>query len=222
MVDFTKARVTMVDCQVRTVDVTDYDVLDAFSAVPREEFVPDALKPLAYIDEDLLVSAPGAPARYVMEPGPLARLVQLAEIQPAEKVLDLGPAGGYSSAILARLAARVVAVEPDPALADATRANLARLGVPNVTVVSGPLVEGYAAEAPYDVIIVEGAIEFVPEALESQLAEGGRIVAVVGVNGLAAKATIFTRTGGTTSGRPVFNTHVKLLPEFQRPKAFVF
>ncbi|SHG03540.1 protein-L-isoaspartate(D-aspartate) O-methyltransferase [Kaistia soli DSM 19436] len=222
MVDFTKARVTMVDCQVRTVDVTDYDVLDAFSAVPREEFLPDALKPLAYLDDDLLVSAPGEPARYVMEAGPLARLVQLAEIKPTDIVLDLGPAGGYSSAILARIAARVVAVEPNPALAEATRANLARLGIANVSVVSGALVEGHAAEAPYDVIIIEGAIEFVPEALEKQLAENGRIVAVVGVNGLAAKATIFTRTGGTISGRPVFNTHVKLLPEFQRPKAFVF
>ncbi len=222
MVDFAKARTTMVDCQVRTVDVTDYDVLDAFSAVPREAFVPDALKPLAYIDEDLLVSAAGAPARYMMEPGPLARLVQLADILPGEAVLDLGPATGYSSAILARLAARVTAVEPDAALAEAARATLTSLGVDNVTVVTGPLAAGHAASAPYDVIIIEGAVEFIPEALDKQLAEGGRIVAVVGANGLAAKATVFTRTGGVVSGRPVFNTHVRMLPEFVRPRAFVF
>ncbi len=222
MVDFAKARATMVDCQVRTVDVTDYDVLDAFGAVPREAFVPEALQPLAYIDEDLLVSAPGAPARYIMEPGPLARLVQLADILPGESVLDLGPASGYSSAILARLAARVVAVEPDAALAESARATLAGLGIANVTVVTGPLAAGHAAAAPYDVIVLEGAVEFIPEALEKQLAEGGRIVAVVGANGLAAKATVFTRSGGIVSGRPVFNTHVRLLPEFVRPKAFVF
>ncbi len=222
MVDFAKARATMVDCQVRTVDVTDYDVLDAFSAVPREAFVPEALQPLAYIDEDLLVSAPDAPARYIMEPGPLARLIQLAEILPGETVLDLGPASGYSSAILARLAASVVAVEPDAALAETARATLAGLGIGNVTVVSGPLAAGHAAAAPYDVIVIEGAVEFIPEALEKQLAEGGRIVAVVGANGLAAKATLFTRSGGIVSGRPVFNTHVRLLPEFVRPKAFVF
>ncbi len=222
MVDFATARTTMVDCQVRTVDVTDYDVLDAFAAVPREAFVPEALKPLAYIDEDLLVSAPGAPARYMMEPGPLARLVQLADILPGETVLDLGPATGYSSAILARLAARVTAVEPDAALAETARTTLAGLGVGNVTVVTGPLAAGHAAGAPYDVIIVEGAVEFIPEALEKQLAEGGRIVAVVGANGLAAKATVFTRSGGVVSGRPVFNTHVRMLPEFVRPRAFVF
>lgn len=222
MVDFTKARATMVDCQIRTVDVTDYDVLDAFLAVPREAFVPAALQPLAYIDEDLLVSAAGAPPRFVMEPGPLARLVQLAEILPTDKVLDLGTASGYSAAILSRLAASVVAVEPDAALAETAHANLAGLGIGNVTVVAAPLAAGHAAAAPYDVIIVEGAIELLPDAIAAQLAEGGRIVAVVGANGLAAKATIYTRSGGSVSGRPVFNTHVRPLPEFARPKSFVF
>lgn len=222
MVDFAKARATMVDCQIRTVDVTDYDVLDAFMAVPREEFVPDALKPLAYIDEDLLVSAAGAPPRYVMEPGPLARLLQLADILPTDRVLDLGTASGYSAAIIARLAARVVAVEPDAGLAEAARASLARLGIDNVDIVSMPLRDGHAAAAPYDVIVVEGAIEELPPALADQLAEGGRIVAVVGSNGLAAKATVYTRSGDTLSGRPVFNTHVRPLSEFARPRSFVF
>ena len=222
MVDFAEARATMVDCQVRTVDVTDYDVLDAFLTVPREQFVPESLRPLAYIDEDLKVSAPDAAPRYVMEPGPLARLVQLADIGAGEKVLDLGATTGYATAILARLAASVTAVEPDPALAATAAANLAALGIANATVVTGPLVAGHAAGAPYDVILIEGAIEELPEALGQQLAEGGRLVAVVGTNGLAAKATIFTRSGGTVTGRPVFNTHVRPLPEFARPKAFVF
>lgn len=222
MVDYAKARATMVDCQVRTVDVTEYPVLDAFSAVPREEFVPDALKPLAYIDEDLLVSAPGAAPRYLMEPGPLARLVQLAQIMPTDRVLDLGPASGYSTAILATLAAHVTGVEPDAALAETASATLARLGHDNVTIIAGPLAAGHAAGAPYDVILFEGAIELLPDVIADQLADGGRIVAVVGSNGLAGKATIFTRSGRTVSGRPAFNTHVRPLPEFVRPKAFVF
>ena len=222
MVDFAKARTTMVDCQIRTVDVTEYDVLDAFSAVPRETFAPDHLKPLAYIDEDLLVSAPGSAPRYVMEPGPLAKLVQLAAIQSTDRVLDVGTATGYSAAILSHLAASVIALEADEALAATARDNLEALGMANVEVVVGPLPEGHSARAPYDVILLEGAVEVIPEALVDQLGEGGRIVAVVGANGLAAKAMIYTRSGGSVSGRPAFNTSVRPLPGFAKPKAFVF
>jgi protein-L-isoaspartate(D-aspartate) O-methyltransferase len=222
MVDFAKARTTMVDCQIRTVDVTEYDVLDAFAAVPRENFVPDHLKPLAYIDEDTLVSAAGATPRYVMEPGPLAKLVQLAGIQPTDRVLDVGSTTGYSAAILGRLAASVVGLESDEALAAAARDNLAALGVSNVEIVVGALTEGHAAKAPYDVILLEGAVDLIPPALFDQIGEGGRIIAVVGANGLAAKAMIYTRSGGSVSGRPVFNTSVRPLPGFQKPKAFVF
>ncbi|BCP53444.1 protein-L-isoaspartate O-methyltransferase [Kaistia sp. 32K] len=222
MVDFAKARTTMVDCQIRTVDVTEYDVLDAFSAVPRENFVPDHLKPLAYIDEDILVSAQGSAPRYVMEPGPLAKLVQLAGIQATDRVLDIGTATGYSAAILSRVAASVVALESDEALAAAAVANLAGVGATNVEVVLGPLTQGHAAKAPYDVILIEGAVEEIPQAILDQIGEGGRIVAVVGTHGLAAKATVYTRSGGSISGRPAFNTHVRPLPGFAKPKAFVF
>lgn len=222
MLDFAAARATMVDCQVRTVDVTDYDVLDAFLTVPRELFVPESLRPFAYIDEDIKVSAPDAAPRYVMEPGPLARLVQLAEIGAGDRVLDVGATTGYTAAILARLAASVTALEQDAALAKVATDNLAALGIENVAVVTGPLVAGYPAGAPYDVILIEGAIEELPEALGNQLAEGGRLVAVVGSNGLAAKATLFTRSGGSVTGRPAFNTHIRPLPEFARPKTFVF
>jgi len=221
MVDFAKARTTMVDCQIRTVDVTEYDVLDAFAAVPRETFAPDHLKPLAYIDEDILVSAPGSAPRYVMEPGPLAKLVQLAEVQSTDKVLDVGTTTGYSAAILSRLAGSVVALESDDGLAATARANLTALDISNVEVVVGPLTEGFAAKAPYDVILLEGAVEVIPPALIDQIGEGGRIIAVVGA-GLAAKAMIYTRSGGSVSGRPVFNTSVRTLPGFAKPKAFSF
>jgi protein-L-isoaspartate(D-aspartate) O-methyltransferase len=222
MVDFAKARTTMVDCQIRTIDVTEYDVLDAFSSVPREQFVPDHLKPLAYIDEDILVSAQGAAPRYVMEAGPLARLIQLAEIAATDRVLDIGSATGYSAALLSRLAASVVALESDEALANAAKANLAALGIDNVEVVVGPLTAGCPDKAPFDVILIEGAVEVIPEALLEQIGEGGRIIAVVGAHGLSARATVYTRSGGSVSGRPVFNTHVRPLPEFAQPKAFVF
>ncbi|MCX5493835.1 protein-L-isoaspartate O-methyltransferase [Kaistia dalseonensis] len=222
MVDFAKARTTMVDCQIRTVDVTDFDILDAFLAVPREVFVPDQLKPFSYIDEDILVSAPGTPGRYVMEAGPLAKLIQLAGVAATDKVLDIGATTGYAAALLSSLAASVVALESDPALADQARANLASLGKTNVTVVTGSLLAGYSAAAPYDVILIEGAVEEIPDALTAQLSEGGRIVTVVGANGLAAKATIYTRSSGSLSGRPAFNTYVRPLPGFEKPKVFVF
>lgn len=222
MVDFATARMTMLDCQIRTVDVTDYDVLGAFAAVPRELFVPEALKPLAYIDEDLLVSAPGAAPRYLMEAGPLARLLQLAEIQPQDRVLDVGSGTGYSAAILSQLAGSVTALEEDAQLAAKARELLPATGAGNVEVVVGPLSQGWSAGAPYDVIVVEGAIEVLPEQLVSQLAEGGRIVAVVGSRGLAAKAMLYTRSGGSVSGRPAFNTHVRPLPQFAAPAGFVF
>lgn len=222
MVDFAKARATMVDCQIRTVDVTDYDVLSAFQTVPREVFVPEAQKALAYIDGDVLVSAPGAPPRYVMEPGSLARLVQLADIAATDRVLDIGTSTGYSAAIIASLAASVVALESDETLAAQARSNLAALGILNAEVVVGPLESGYAAKAPYDVILIEGSIEELPALLCAQLSEAGRIVAVAGANGLAAKAMIYTRSGKDVSGRAVFNTHVQPLPGFAKPKAFVF
>jgi protein-L-isoaspartate(D-aspartate) O-methyltransferase len=222
MVDYAKARTTMVDCQIRTIDVTEYDVLDAFGAVPRETFVPDHLKPLAYIDEDILVSADGATPRYVMEAGPLAKLIQLADIAATDRVLDVGTGTGYSAALLARLADSVVALESDEALAAAAKANLAALSVANVEVVVGPLAGGCPDKAPFDVILIEGAVEMIPEPLFDQIGEGGRIIAVVGAHGLSAKATVYTRSGGSVSGRPAFNTHVRPLPGFSKPKAFVF
>lgn len=218
MVDFAKARTTMVDCQIRTVDVTDIDVLSAFLTVPRETFIPEALQAFSYIDEDIALGG----QRFVMEPGPLAKLIQLAEIMPTDKVLDVGAATGYAAALMSSLASSIVALESDTALAEQAKANLAAFGASNVSVVTGALEAGHAAAAPYDVILIEGAIEEIPDAIADQLAEGGRIVTVLGTNGLAAKGTIYTRSGGSVSGRPAFNTHVRPIPGFQRPKVFVF
>ena len=223
MDDFTSARTKMVDNQLRTQSVTDYEVLSAMGAVPREQFLPPAGRALAYIDSDLVVTAagPDGPARYMMEPAPLARLVQLAEVDKADVVLVVGCGSGYSAAVLARLANSVVALEQDADLAARASETLTELGVDNVAVVTGSLEAGYPSEAPYDVIFVDGAVEVVPAALTEQLKDGGRLVAVVGY-GRSAAATIFRRSGGDVGSRVAFDADVQPLPGFRRPKAFVF
>lgn len=223
MEDFDAAREKMVDCQLRTEAVTEYAVLAAMGEIPRERFVPPRMRPLAYIDEDLKVkdSEGGTPARFLMEPAPFARLIQAAEIRPSHIVLDIGCATGYSTAVIARLADSVVAVEADPELAALASENLVELGVANAAVVTAELTEGYPSEGPYDVIFLGGSVEYVPDVLLAQLKDGGCLVGVVG-HGLSAQATLFTRTAGDIGGRAIFNAHLQPLPGFEKPRAFVF
>jgi len=221
--DFRDARQKMVDNQIRTTDVTSHPVLKAFLSVPREAFVPTRLKQLAYIDADLEIRSAdaAAPARYLMEASPLAKLLQLAAINKKELVLEIGAGSGYVSALLSILAGSVVAVESDPNLAQSASDVLSANGYDNVAVVTGPLEAGYPAEAPYDVIFLSGAVEEVPQALLSQLRDGGRLVTVVG-SGPAARAEVMVRDGATVSGRPSFNASVKMLPGFEKKAEFVF
>jgi protein-L-isoaspartate(D-aspartate) O-methyltransferase len=217
MIDFEAARIKMVDNQVRTTDVTSHSVLRALLSVPREAFVPEKLKNVAYIDNDIEV----APGRFVMEASPLAKLLQLAAITKEDVVLEIGSASGYSTALLSRVASAVVGVESDSALAAQASQTLAGLGYDNAAVVAGPMEKGWAEEAPYDLIFINGAVEEVPEALFAQLREGGRLVAVVGY-GNASTARVFTKEHGTVSVGTFFNTSVKPLPGFAKAKEFVF
>ena len=220
--DFSELRVKMVDGQVRTTDVTSLPLLDAMLAVPREAFVPDSRKALSYIDENILISdRSGQGARYLMKPSPFAKLVQLAEIGPNDKILDVGAGTGYSAAVLSRLAKSVVALESDASLADRATTTLSSLGYDNVSVVRGELMAGHKAGAPYDVIIVEGSVGELPEALPAQLAEGGRLVVVEG-RGNAGVARIYLKSNGVATGRRVFNAAVKPLPGFETAPAFEF
>jgi len=215
--DYAALRLKMLDGQIRTTDVTSHPVLNAFLAVRREDFVSDRRKAVAYIDNDVEV----APGRYLMAPSPLAKMLQLAEIRPTDHVLDLGAGTGYTAALLGHLAASVVALESDADLAAAAKANVAAAGLSNVTVVTGDLAAGHAAKGPYDLIVVGGAVEALPDALFAQLKQGGKLVAVVG-RGLSSGARIYVREGGTQSERFAFNASVRLLPGFEKAPEFQF
>jgi len=183
-------------------------------AVPRERFVPKASADLAYLDADLPVGA----GRGLMKPMVLAKLLQAAEI--GGTVLVVGCATGYSAAVIQHLAA-VVALEQDPGLAQLAKDNLQALGANNTTVVTGPLVGGWPAAAPYEVILLDGAVEDVPQALLRQLKEGGRLLGVVGRPPLS-KAMLFRSTGSESSSRPIFDATAPALPGFAKPPVFVF
>lgn len=217
MIDFEAARVKMVESQIRTTDVTSHSVLRAFLSVPREAFVPEKLRALAYADADIQL----APGRYLMDASPLAKLLQAAAITKDDRVLDVGAGSGYVAALLSQLAGPVTALESDAGLIEDARKNLASFDCPNVEIVSGDLATGHASAAPYDLIFIEGAVEEVPSALLDQLAEGGRLVAVVGY-GNSAQAKILIREHGAISESSRFNLSVKPLPGFAKAREFVF
>ena len=220
MMDFEKARQTMVDCQIRPNDVTNHDIIAAFMHVPRESFVSTAQKPLAYIDEDLPVNASGS-ARFLMETMSMSKLIQLAEIDEDCIVLDIGCATGYSTAVLSMLCNSVVAVESDAELAEQASQTLVELGYDNAVVVNAPMENGYAKEGPYDVIFVGGAVEVLPEHLASQLKEGGRLVVVEGT-GNAGVARVLTKFDDHLGTRTAFNCSIQPLPGFNKTAEFVF
>ncbi|WP_206531577.1 protein-L-isoaspartate O-methyltransferase family protein [Affinirhizobium pseudoryzae] len=217
MIDYEAARIKMVDNQVRTTDVTSHSVLRAFLTVPREAFVPENMKSLAYIDNDIQVS----PGRYIMEASPLAKLLQLAAITKNDLVLEIGCSTGYATALLSEVASAVVAVESDADLAAKATATLSSLGCDNAVIVTGQMEEGHAAEAPYDVIFINGAVEEVPDALFGQLRDGGRLVTVVGY-GNASTARMYLKEHGVVSESVYFNTSVRPLPGFRKAAEFVF
>ncbi|MDI4231554.1 protein-L-isoaspartate O-methyltransferase [Bradyrhizobium sp. 31Argb] len=221
MSGFSTARQKMVDGQVRTSDVTDARILDAMLAVPREAFVPDSKRALAYLDLDLDVSEGGATKRYLITPAVMAKMLQAAEINSTDRVLVVGCATGYAAAVVAHLAGEVFATESEPTLADQAKAALAGAGAANVTVHAAPAAKGDAADAPFDVIFLNGATEIVPQELFEQLREGGRLVGVFALS-QPQRAAIVTHTHGDFGHRPLFDAVAPLLPGLERVPAFVF
>lgn len=216
MADSETLRRMMVDGQIRTADVTDRPLIQAMLEVPRERFVPAAQAALAYVDLDLPAGAGG---RRLLKPMVLAKMLQALELSPAMRVLDVGCAGGYAAAVMARLAGAVVALEEQPDLAAQARANLS--GLENVETVQGRLAGGWPGRAPYEAILVEGAVEVEPEALCRQLADGGRLVCILG-SGPAAKAMLYRRDADDITRRSIFEAAGTTLPGFARPAAFAF
>ncbi len=208
----------MVESQVRPNKVTDPAIIEAMLAVPRERFVPPSLRGIAYVDEDI----PLGGGRYLMEPMVLARLLQTAAIRPSDVVLDVGCGSGYASAVLALLARDVVALEEDPALMRQAAVLVAELGLPTVAVVEGKLAAGCPARAPYDVILFNGAVAAIPPVIAQQLADGGRLLAVVQADGAMGKAVLMTRVDDVFGQRIVFDAATPLLPGFAAQPGFVF
>ncbi len=214
----------MVDSQVRPSDIADRRILRAMLEIPREAFVPPAARAFAYKDADLsLPTAKGYPPRALLAPRTLAKLLELASIDPGDAVLDVGCASGYSAAVLSRLAGSVVALESDQQLADDARKVLQSLGIGNVSAVAGELSAGHAPDGPYDVIVLEGSVPALPEALAEQLKEGGRMVGVLQPAGRPlGRAVVWRRFSGTVSEAPGFDAGAPPLPAFEAAPSFVF
>ena len=217
MIDFAAAREAMVDCQVRPSDVTRYPIIVAMLDVPREAYVPEGLRPVAYLGEHV----PLAPGRVLLDPRVFAKLLDAIDIGPKDLVLDIGAGLGYSTAVIARMAEAVIAVEEDEALAAEAGAQLAAHGVDNAALEVAPLAAGVPAHGLYDAIVVEGGVERLPQAIADQLKPGGRIVAIF-MEGALGQARLGLRTEAGIAWRRVFDATAPVLPGFAAEKAFEF
>jgi protein-L-isoaspartate(D-aspartate) O-methyltransferase len=215
---FEVARSHMLNSQLRTNKVTDNRVLNAFATIRRELFVPEHLRTVAYIDEDL----PLGGGRYLMEPMVAARLLQAAAIARTDAALIVGAGTGYEAALTAILARTVLALEEDPELARHARTALVEHAIASVSVVEGPLHEGYRSRAPYDVILFGGGVVEIPPDIAAQLADSGRLLAVVKPGNAVGRATLAIRTGGVLARRVIFDAATPMLPGFAPKPAFEF
>lgn len=215
MTDFQTRRVTMVDTQVRPSDVTKFPIIEAMLSVPREVYVPRDLREAAYAEDNVALR----PGRVVLEARTLAKILDALDVQPDEMALDVGCGLGYSTAVIARMVEAVVAVEEDEAMANEAQQILSGQSVDNAAVVAGPLAAGAAKHGPYDVIMVQGGVEVVPEVLLAQLKEGGRI-GVILMEGHLGSAKIGYKIDGRISWRFAFNATAPVLPGFAAAKGF--
>lgn len=205
----------MVDTQIRPSDVTKFPIIDAMLSVPREKFVPDELKEAAYIGEHV----PLGNGRVLLEPRTFAKMLDFVDVQPDENILDIGCGLGYSTAVLASLAKFVVAVEEDEQRADEAQSLLSELNLDQAVVVSGALFEGAAKSGPYDVVIIEGAVEVLPEGITAQIKDNGRVIAIFAEGELGVVRVGYKRDG-RLHWRFAFNATAPILPGFEKKPEF--
>lgn len=217
MADYQNRRTLMVDTQVRPSDVTKFPIIDALLSVPREDYVPDAKRDAAYIGENISIGE----GRVLLEPRTLAKMLEAADVQRTDVVLDLGCGLGYSTAVLALMADFVVAVEDDAATAEEAQQNLTSHGVDNAAVFEGSLADGAAKNGPYDLIMLQGAVEDLPDGLVAQVKEGGRIVAIF-AEGALGVVRVGRKIDGAMNWRMAFNATAPVLSGFERSAAFTF
>jgi len=215
MISFEERRRVMVDTQVRPSDVTRFPVIEAMLTVPRERFVPESKREAAYAGENVSLGD----GRVMLEPRTLAKILDAVNIQPTEAVLDVACGLGYSTAVVAQLAEAVVGVESDRRMAREAEQTLADEGVDNAVVVEGDLVEGAARHGPYDVILVQGGVERVPDALADQLSDGGRIACIF-MDGELGIVRLGLKTDGAITWRFAFNAAAPVLEGFTAERAF--
>lgn len=215
MTDFSARRRMMVDTQVRPSDVTKYPIIEAMLAVPRETFVPDAQAEVAYADQNVPLSAD----RVVLEARTLAKMLDALDVRADELVLDVAAGLGYSTAVIARMAQMVIGVEEDEDLANEAQELLSANNADNAIVHTGALSEGAAEHGPYDVMIIEGGVEVLPEALLAQLKDGGRVAAIF-MTGALGEVKIGYKSGDRISWRFDFNATAPVLPGFARAPEF--
>lgn len=215
MTDYASRRTTMVDTQVRPSDVTKFPIIDAMLNVAREDFVPAEKRDAAYADAHIDLGG----GRVVMDPRTLAKMLEAVDIQPDEMVLDVGAGLGYSSALAGRLGEAVIALEEDEERVNAAGGLLAEAGIDNAAAVQGTLIEGAAKHGPYDVILVQGAVEHMPEALTEQLKDGGRIAAIFAEGALGSMRVGYMIDGAIT-WRFAFNAGAPVIPGFEARRAF--
>ncbi len=210
MFDFAQARTNMVDSQLRPNGITDGRILLAYETIERGDFVPESMRSVAYMDGDVALGG----GRNLVSPMAFAKMLNAAEIKPNDKVLEIGAATGFGAAVLSQLAGQVVAVEADAALMAAARENLTNKV--NVSLSENNLTEGFAKGGPYDVILISGQVENVPEGLFSQLSEGGRLIAAIG-SGRVARCCVWTRSGANHTQRYLFDLSIATLAGFGKP-----
>lgn len=217
MFDFAAARDTMVDSQVRTNDVTDYDIQTALREIARERFLPASKQAVAYSDAHVKTDE----GRYMIRPRDFSKMVQAADIKPTDIVLDIACGRGYSTAVLARLAETVVGLEETDAAVDLATENLSKTDTLNAAVVKGDLKAGAPDHGPFDVIFVNGAVHDVPKSWLDQMSHGGRLIVVRPEDGVG-QAHLYTKVGDNISQRIVFDAQMPVLPGFTPAPGFVF